>query len=369
MKEFKLSKDEVKNGLERAYVLFGVGAYFAFASLIIMLTAHKTSFYTYYSGDLFSSPTILAAIIMIFVHRKRKWGPAGVAAIIALFVGGTSFSAMDEAPFFTLIVGAAFLIVGLVLIITEYASGKKKDRYSLLITPGSPTVSLDYLAKQYPKKIEDVVKDLQELIANGTYAGAFIDWNGRQLVFPQYGGKAAPPPDPKEQAEEMKEEETAPEEKTAKEVYVDVLQECRSHVTDPDVQKKLGKLEELTEKIYARLAEKPTNQAQTERFLEKYLPLIIKSIDTYDELTEKEIPGKEVKALKAQVEKALDNFIGAFETVLGNLYKEDITDVSTDISALESALAGEGLIDETGKKATPNPARAAADMVEKDTEQ
>ena len=80
--------------------------------------------------------------------------------------------------------------------------------------------------------------------------------------------------------------------------------------------------------------------------MNEYLPLVLKAIHTYTDLVEREIPGQEVEDLKRQLEGSLDNFIKAFEKILANLYKEQVVDVSTDITALEGALAGEGLLED-----------------------
>ena len=49
--------------------------------------------------------------------------------------------------------------------------------------------------------------------------------------------------------------------------------------------------------------------------------------------------------LKEQIDQSLDSFIAAYERLLGKLYMNEVVDVSTDLSALETALAKDGLLD------------------------
>ena len=238
----------------------------------------------------------------------------------------------------------AFAAGGTALLVYQQKIRSKFRRYDLIINEEEPAVSLDYIKKVYPASYNQVITDLQKMLEWGYFPGAIIDLAGRQLVFPNNGGTVAtePVPDP----DRAPEPEPEPVPLALKEQRMASVRECRERVGDAEIGEKLEKLESLIGKIHDRLEERPDQQDKVDRFMNEYLPLVLKAIHTYTDLVEREIPGQEVEDLKRQLEGSLDNFIKAFEKILANLYKEQVVDVSTDITALEGALAGEGLLED-----------------------
>ncbi len=285
-----------------------------------------------------------------------------------------------------LILTGAFAAGGAVCLVKRENNRRKRIHYQAIIDENAPTVSLDYIKEAYPTSYENVCRDLEQLLAQGVFPGAYLDLRGRQIVFPQNGGEPAsePVPDPEEEARKeeerrraeaaakeaeerrkreeeerrRKEEEERRKNMTIADTHLETIRECRDKVDDPVLKGKFDRLEKVTKQIYDRLEEKPSDRSETQRFLTLYLPRIIKVIDVYTDLMGRDIPGKEVADLKKQVDSAMDDFILSFENVLTRLYQEDLVDVSTDITALEAVLAGDGLLDKEVKRRMVSEAEA-----------
>ena len=241
-----------------------------------------------------------------------------------------------------------FIILTIVIMRRMVNRRDKFNRYLAIINATEPTADIDTICELYPTTYDKAVKDLQVMINKGFYKGAFIDFAGRQLVFPENGGKAMT-------EEEIKNKEARKYRKTGKtsdnkeltprEEYLATIRNCKAAVDDKGMKDKFTKLEDVIGKIYDRLEEVPNEKYETQKFMNRYLPLMINAIETYSDLAQKHIPGSQVAELKEQIDQSLDSFIAAYERLLGKLYMNEVVDVSTDLSALETALAKDGLLD------------------------
>ena len=74
-----------------------------------------------------------------------------------------------------------------------------------------------------------------------------------------------------------------------------------------------------------------------------YLPTTLKLLDAYEEFDSQPVQGENIKTAKQQIEQTLDTINIAFENLLDKLFTDEVLDVSSDISALETMLKQEGL--------------------------
>ena len=89
----------------------------------------------------------------------------------------------------------------------------------------------------------------------------------------------------------------------------------------------------------------PEKLSDIRKFISYYLPTTLKLLEAYRELDRKQIETSEAVSTKAEIRRALDNIILAFENLYADLMKEDLMDLSADISVLETMLSREGLMD------------------------
>jgi hypothetical protein len=74
-----------------------------------------------------------------------------------------------------------------------------------------------------------------------------------------------------------------------------------------------------------------------------YLPITRKLIDAYVELGEAGIDGENIAKTKLEIEMSLDTVNDAFETFLDSFYEDTAWDISSDITAMKTMMARDGL--------------------------
>ena len=77
----------------------------------------------------------------------------------------------------------------------------------------------------------------------------------------------------------------------------------------------------------------------------------MKLLETYRELDSQPIQSDNILESKREIEKALDSLSTAFEKLLDSLFRDVATDVSSDITVLNTVLAQEGLTESPFDKA------------------
>lgn len=126
-------------------------------------------------------------------------------------------------------------------------------------------------------------------------------------------------------------------------VYLDKIRECNDKITDEFVSEKLFKLEYITKRIFEHIKKYPEKIDKIEKFMDYYLPTTLKLVTTYEELDKQPIEGQNIKKTKNEIKSTLDTINEAFEKLLDSLFEEQMLDISTDISVLETVLKQEGL--------------------------
>ena len=116
------------------------------------------------------------------------------------------------------------------------------------------------------------------------------------------------------------------------------------------ISEKLDRLELVTEKIFAHVEQHPEKLPDIRKFMNYYLPTTLKLVNAYREFETQPVQGENIQSSKREIEETLDTINTAFENLLDNLFQTDALDLSTDISALETMLAQEGLTDSVFKK-------------------
>lgn len=115
------------------------------------------------------------------------------------------------------------------------------------------------------------------------------------------------------------------------------------NIADPGVSADIVRLEQVSEKIFEAVREKPEKLPQIHRFMDYYLPTTLKMLNAYDRMSAAGVSGENIGGTLNKVEGMMRNIVSAFEKQLDALYGEDALDISTDISVLETMMAREGL--------------------------
>lgn len=246
-------------------------------------------------------------------------------------------------------------------------------------------VPLRELAKVSEMDRNEVRQYLQKMIAAGYFGGsAYLDVSHDELVLPAPAGytepsvrsswrdavmdligalrsefqsaytqaKDAPKPEAEREAAAPKPESkpaarpTQPQgknymgelEKTLNELY-----KLNEQIEDEAVSRRIDRIGSLTAGIFRAVIDKPEREQDVRKFMNYYLPTTLKLLKSYDMLEGQSYQGENIAASRKKIENVLDMLIEAYERQLDRLFKNDALDISTDISVLETMLAGDGL--------------------------
>ena len=164
-------------------------------------------------------------------------------------------------------------------------------------------------------------------------ADAYIDYRTDTLVV--RGAAPQPPKAP------QPEPEAEPED-----LYASLQQQLRranDAIPDPVMTAKISRLEELSARIFALAKKDPDKKAQLQKFMDYYLPMALKLLNTYAQLSAQDVQGENITDARQSIERSMDLLITAFENQLDKLFQSDALDVSADVAALEGMLNLDGL--------------------------
>lgn len=270
------------------------------------------------------------------------------------------------------IAGAVLLVTGVVGVGDWIGSGNWNALFTFLcmIVGGGGALAFSLMLKRVSKlerQLDKVVGDqdnipLQELFAaagipadkgrkilesaiDHGYFGpdAYIDNRTDFLVVRGAAPIPAPPPAP----------EPDPTDETQYEKLLRQLHQAGSALSDPVMQEKAARLEQVSARIFALAEKDASKQEQLRKFISYYLPTSLKLLNTYAQLDSQGVDGENITRTKQSIQRSLDLLVTAFENQLDKLFQSDALDVSADIAALEGMLNLDGLSGDSGFSAQP----------------
>ncbi len=127
------------------------------------------------------------------------------------------------------------------------------------------------------------------------------------------------------------------------ETAVSEMKRLRQSINEPELQSKIDRLTELTEKIFNDLIDDPSDYKTIKRFSSYFLPTTISLLNSYDRMGSVGVEGENISQTKARIKDILDTTITAYEKQLDALFANQALDIETDITVLENMLKKEGL--------------------------
>lgn len=218
--------------------------------------------------------------------------------------------------------------------------------------------SIKFLADETGCKAKFIRKDLKVMVRRGLFPGAKFDEQETCLIlndetYQQYL-MAQESRRLREQAEEERRlrAEKHPEIIAVMEEgkkYITSIREANDALPGVEVSNKLYRLEEIASKIFDYVEQHPNKLPDIRRFMSYYLPTSIKLVKAYREFEAQPVQGENLTAIKQEILETLDTINLAYENLLDRLFEDDTLDISTEISALETVLAQEGLTGDSFK--------------------
>ena len=228
--------------------------------------------------------------------------------------------------------GVAMLIAG-----TNKRKRNARCRNHLAMIGKRRTVSLDALDAASPGNFKTVCKDLEWMLGQGFFPGAYLDMGRRVLT---YSGE---PVEETVKAERPKATVNAngdreyPEERT--------IRQLDDRIADPYISQRIQRLAQLTHQIFEYVESNPGKEQKIRQFRNHYLPKTIKILEAYARMERQNVSGANINAAMQDVEQIMDKLVAGFEKQLDALFDSEAMDVTTDINVLESMMNMEGLGD------------------------
>lgn len=147
--------------------------------------------------------------------------------------------------------------------------------------------------------------------------------------------------------------EPDPTDETQYEKLLRQLHQAGSALSDPVMQEKAARLEQISARIFALAEKDASKQEQLRKFNSYYLPTSLKLLNTYAQLDSQGVAGENITRTKQSIQRSLDLLVTAFENQLDKLFQSDALDVSADIAALEGMLNLDGLSGDSGFSVQP----------------
>ena len=233
---------------------------------------------------------------------------------------------------------------GIGLLIGSGSMTRRHRRYAsyLRIAGKRSSISVASLARAAEVSERRAERDLQAMLEKGLWGEeAYLDL-GRGMLFRSH--EAAE--DQERQAAGSKgrvKRTQVPQE--AEEGYSGMLRSIRrsnDRIADPELSRKMDRLEEIAGKILKLVEEDPAKKNQAATFLNYYLPTTEKLLDSYADFEEAGVSGENLTQAKEKIRRTMDSIMAGFERQLDALYHADAMDVDSDIRVMETMLRRDG---------------------------
>lgn len=220
---------------------------------------------------------------------------------------------------------------------------------------------IDDLARFVKEKKSFVLKDLRKMIDLGMFLEGHIDEEKTYFmlndeVYSDYLNLKKEQKAKEINKEKLKEEiDNSGKEEIESTIkigrdYIEQIKAVKDELCREEIAIKLYKLGNIGDQILNQVEKNPNKTQEVNKFINHYLPITIKLINSYKELNDQVVQGDNIKNAKIEIEKSIDLINNAFENLLDDLFEDVVLDISTDISVLKTLFKQEGLGEEDFKK-------------------
>lgn len=194
------------------------------------------------------------------------------------------------------------------------------------------------LGLPYPQ----LVKELQRYLDKGLFPGGYIDHARKLLVVSAEGLDSATP----EEESKQDKPDGGTVDNGSRSGILTEIRSVNARIENTSVSQKVGRIEEITALILEAVGRDPAKERKIGAFMSYYLPTTLKILTAYEQFEEQGVRGENLLSAMRDIENILDHLVSGFERQLDLLFENDVLDISSDISVLESMLAKDGLTDD-----------------------
>ncbi|MBR0599636.1 5-bromo-4-chloroindolyl phosphate hydrolysis family protein [Sinanaerobacter chloroacetimidivorans] len=258
--------------------------------------------------------------------------------------------------------GGLFLVsLALIMIGSQLRKRAKRLRLYLKVLNGRTFCTIKELSAASGKGTKFIIKDLRKMIHAGLFSEGYMDEQETCLMtdYKTYTQYLETVKYAKEQQEiEKREKEKWANRQGGAELketidegnnYIRTIKAANDALPEAEISEKLDQLELVTTKIFNYVEQHPEKLPEIRKFMCYYMPITLKLVNAYQKFEQHGTKSEEIEATKLEIKGTLDTINKAYLNLLNKLMQADILDVSSDISALETILAQEGLTEEDFK--------------------
>ncbi|MCL2865913.1 MAG: 5-bromo-4-chloroindolyl phosphate hydrolysis family protein [Lachnospiraceae bacterium] len=126
--------------------------------------------------------------------------------------------------------------------------------------------------------------------------------------------------------------------------FMKELNASKSIIQNASVIADTDEIIDVTIKIMTKLYKKPKLVASAQSFFDYYLPTTVKIISNYSDMEKQGAIGENVCVTMEKIESTLSKLAMAYKSQLDKLFAQTSIEIETELSALESMLAMDGLL-------------------------
>lgn len=327
-------------------------------------TARKDPFPRWTGGEDVSARAMAAKQEQAVFARRIPGLAGGIVALVFGIFFTAGFGIASMAVLINFLLGnfgkVLFLSLGSVFgalsvggIVSICTGGKRLGlasrfrRYTNLLR-GKTHFAIEKLAQQTGCKKRRVLKDLRHMISHGFFLQGHIDDEQETLlltdeVYSHYKALQARTDELEKRAAETEQERLLRETLDQGERYLDAIRKANDAIPGEVVSAKLYRLESVVRRIFEQVRRDPSQIPELRRFLEYYMPITQKLVETYQQLEGQPAIGENIRKARLEIEKTLDTINVAFENLYDSLFAHTAVDITSDIAVLKSMLQQEGL--------------------------
>lgn len=275
--------------------------------------------------------------------------------IVNIISGGIIGTSVFVLLFLLFIISIAVLLKGLNL-------KKRVDRFKryVRIMDRRTYISIIDLSKLSNQKERFLIKDLEKMIDMGMFYQGHIDEEKAHFmitdeVYNDYLNLKRQEIENKNKEQRLEEEVESSYGKDVQSTlkvgrdYIKEIKSVKNELYREEISMKLDKLSNVSEEILKQIEKNPKKVEEVNKFINHYLPITLKLINSYEELNSQALQGENIQKAKIEIEESIDLINKAFENLLDDLFEDIRLDISTDISVLKTLFKQEGLDEEDFK--------------------
>ena len=312
--------------------------------------------------------------VSMYINRKPPGRISGIACIVLGSVGislyGLSLLSFTVVNIISggIIGSSVFVLLFLLFVISIVVLFKglnlkrRVDRFKRYVTimDRRTYITIKDLSKLTKQKERFLVKDLEKMIDMGMFYQGHIDEEKAHFmltdeVYNDYLNLKRQEIEDKKKEQRLEEEIKNLSDKDVQSTlkvgrdYIKEIKSVKNELYREEISMKLDKLSNVSEEILKQIEKNPKKVEEVNKFINHYLPITLKLINSYEELNAQSLQGENIQKAKIEIEESIDLINKAFENLLDDLFEDIRLDISTDISVLKTLFKQEGLGEEDFK--------------------